>query len=445
MERVHIQLLTGLPASAYARLRDAQRQAGAVWNVCCERHRQARISGERWPRRRELQQATKGDQFALHSQSVQMVVHAFLANVDTTRQLRAEGDRHMRYPYKTKRYYPVHWPRQAMAVYAHKIVLPMGRGRESIVLARPGGLPDDGAACKLVWNGAGYELHWSIGEPDTPLKRAGTRATADLGQIHQVALTVETGEALVVSGRGIRSEKRRLSKTHGRLARVQSRCKKGSRRWWKLQSARNRQAARSRRRIRDLRHKGVRAAVDFCEAQGVNRLYIGNPQGVRSRDCGRHHNQRMSQWEYGKDLDYFEDKSQKAGIECFNGTERGTSSHCPECGHRHKPRGREWRCKKCGFSGHRDVVGGVNMHPIAYGNRIAFPHRITYLRPGRDNAFRQAAGMNNPSLGSSSGPDTGQSHGTVAAARSHAQPPGSPGSREGQGKRSAQRSEAHPL
>ncbi|WP_166791619.1 zinc ribbon domain-containing protein, partial [Candidatus Methylacidiphilum fumarolicum] len=64
------------------------------------------------------------------------------------------------------------------------------------------------------------------------------------------------------------------------------------------------------------------------------------------------------------------------------GDERGTSSRCPECGHRHKPNGRNWRCPKCGFQGHRDVVGGVNRHPLAFGQVVPFPTRITYLRPG---------------------------------------------------------------
>ncbi|WP_079199625.1 zinc ribbon domain-containing protein [Candidatus Methylacidiphilum fumarolicum] len=62
----------------------------------------------------------------------------------------------------------------------------------------------------------------------------------------------------------------------------------------------------------------------------------------------------MSQWEYGKDLDYLMQKSEQARIACFTGDERGTSSRCPECGHRHKPNGRNWRCPKCGFQGHRD-------------------------------------------------------------------------------------------
>ena len=99
---------------------------------------------------------------------------------------------------------------------------------------------------------------------------------------------------------------------------------------------------------------------------------------------GRHHNQRMSQWEYGKDIDYLTHKIELAGMSSFIGSERGTSSRCPACGHRHKPKGREWACKACGFRGHRDLVGSINMHPIAFGEKPIFPaaFAITYLRPG---------------------------------------------------------------
>jgi putative transposase len=90
----------------------------------------------------------------------------------------------------------------------------------------------------------------------------------------------------------------------------------------------------------------------------------------------------MSQWEYGKDIDYLQQKSEQDRIVCFTGDERGTSSRCPVCGHRHKLKGRNWRCKACGFEGHRDIVGAVNMHQIAYNQVVPFPKRITYLRPG---------------------------------------------------------------
>ena len=50
------------------------------------------------------------------------------------------------------------------------------------------------------------------------------QATVDLGEIHQAAVTTNTGAALVVSGRGIRSLKRRHQMALGQLARKRKRC-----------------------------------------------------------------------------------------------------------------------------------------------------------------------------------------------------------------------------
>ena len=93
---------------------------------------------------------------------------------------------------------------------------------------------------------------------------------------------------------------------HGSLATKLARCKKGSKRWHTLNSARNGYALRAERRIRDMRHKGTRQVIDFCQANEVSNLYIGDPDGVRYTPSGRKHNQRMSQWEYGKDIEYLD-------------------------------------------------------------------------------------------------------------------------------------------
>jgi putative transposase len=197
-------------------------------------------------------------------------------------------------------------------------------------------------------------------------------------------VTTNTGVALVVSGRGIRSLKRRHNMALGQIAKKRKRCQKGSRRARKLQAARRRMSARKRRQIRDLRHKGTRAVIAFCQQQGVSSLFIGNPNGVRTKNSGRHHNQRMAQWEYGQDMAYLSCKSKQAHIESFTGPERGTSSRCPACGWKQKVKGRVWRCRnpRCSFVGHRDVVGSVNMHPLAFGTKIDFPAQVTYQRPG---------------------------------------------------------------
>ena len=397
MERVRIVSLKGIRNRQSAMIRAGQMEAARVWTVCRDMHIAARQEHGQWPKRDALQKATKG-RFALHSQSVQMVTHAFLANVDTAQQLRTQSRTKIRYPYKDKTFYPLIWPAQAMHLRDKRIVLPMGRGHASLVVPRPDWLTEK-AACRIVWNGVHNELHVTLSKPDTPpmdlssLETTGRQATVDLGQIHQAAVATNTGEALVVSGRGLRSLKRQHSKQLGEMASKRARCTKGSRRWRKLSKTRATLTLRCERRVRDLRHKGTRQVVDFCKKRGIEALFVGNPDGIRRKNSGRHHNQRISQWEYGRDIDYLQQKSEQDRIVCFIGDERGTSSQCPVCGHRHKPKGRNWRCKVCGFEGHRDIVGAVNLHPIAYGQVVPFPKRITYLRPG--------------SLRRSSSPDTG--------------------------------------
>ncbi len=372
----------------FARMTAAQMEAAKVWNLCVQIHKQARMSHTKWPGRNELQKATKGGQFALHSQSVQMVVHAFLANIDTTRKLRqTHPQMKMKYPWREKRFYPVKWPAQAVSRENGRVVLPMGKGRNSLVL--PLDLPENSGACSLVWNN-GFELHVCIETHEAEEAPGHVHATVDLGEIHLATVSTNTGEALIVTGRGIRSLKRQRSKQLGKIAKKQSRCKDHSRRWRKLQRAKNKIKARAERRVRDLRHKATRKVIDFCQEKKVGSLFIGNPHGVRNRNSGRHHNQRMSLWEYGKDIDYLTQKSKQAHIMSFTGSERGTSSQCPACGHKHKPKGRNWACRKCGFTGHRDIVGSVNMHPLAFGEHVSFPRCVTYLRPGLSRSSSRA-------------------------------------------------------
>ena len=104
----------------------------------------------------------------------------------------------------------------------------------------------------------------------------------------------------------------------------------------------------------------------------------------------------MGLWEFYKDIQYIKEKAKSSNMLCFTGSERGTSSTCPACDAKKKVRGHVWKCGCCKFTGHRDIVGAVNMHPLDFEEKVMFPHSITYLRPG---AIR----------GRSSSPDTGQS------------------------------------
>src|SRR5215471_15880638 len=162
MNTVKIYRLHHLSYKQFSCLKAAQMEAAQVWNACMETHKAARITHTRWPGREALQKATKGH-FALHSQSVQMVVAAFLANIETTRQLhQSHPQMKMKYPWRTKRFYPVKWPAQAVSYERGRVVLPMGKGRPSLVLRIS--LPENSGACSLVWN-HGFELHVCVGLP----------------------------------------------------------------------------------------------------------------------------------------------------------------------------------------------------------------------------------------------------------------------------------------
>src|SRR5256714_6046972 len=348
MQTVKIYQLNHLSHKQFQRLKAAQMEAARVWNLCCQTHKEARMARLSWPGRDGLQKATKG-QFALHSQSVQMVVQAFLATIETTRTLRQRHPQmKTKYPWRQKRFYPVKWPAQAASREHGRVVLPMGRGRASIVLALS--LPEQSGACSLVWNN-GFELHVCIEIPQAEEAPGHVDATVDLGEIHLAAVTTNTGKAMIVTGRGIRSLKRQRNQQLGKMAKKQARCPKYSRRWKKLQKAKNKQCRRAERRIHNQRHQATRKVINFCVENKVGSLFIGNPHGVRNQKNGRHQNQRMSLWEYGKDIDYLTHKAKQARISCFTGSERGTSSQCPCCGHKHKPRNRNWMCRACGVTG----------------------------------------------------------------------------------------------
>src|SRR5262245_32419665 len=68
METVHIYSLKGLRPGYQARLSPAQMEAAGVWMVCRDLHLAARKFHTRWPKRDELQKATK-DRFALHRET----------------------------------------------------------------------------------------------------------------------------------------------------------------------------------------------------------------------------------------------------------------------------------------------------------------------------------------------------------------------------------------
>ena len=106
-----------------------------------------------------------------------MICQAFLANVDSTRANRRQGIKNMKYPWRTKKFYPVSWAAQSVNYSGGKLTLPMGKGRKPLAFKLD--LDFVPGACSLVWN-RGFELHIKQEVIVEDKKTTGVKATIDL-------------------------------------------------------------------------------------------------------------------------------------------------------------------------------------------------------------------------------------------------------------------------
>ena len=86
-------------------------------------------------------------------------------------------------------------------------------------------------------------------------------------------------------------------------------------------------STRTEKRLKDLHLQGTHKEIDFCRQNDVKEVFVGSPDGVKRNRCGRGHNQRISWWEYSKDIKHLKENNEKFGM-CFTGSERETSSQC---------------------------------------------------------------------------------------------------------------------
>ncbi len=313
----------------------------------------------------------------LHAHSRDAAQQAFHRACKTARKNRPLG---ARCPRRHKFYRTTVWKNTGIRIREGKMLLARARGRPPVEVRLPAHLSTLPAAAfrevRLVWDRAARRYFWHVVVEDgsQPPPPPGERTAAvDLGEVHPAALcdsgvdspspTPEDGHLPVVfSARALRSVYQYTAKRLAEIQREQARKKKSSRRWKRLQRRKNRFLARQKRRARDIRHKVSRAVVDEARRRGVGTLVIGD---VRDAADGRRlspaSRQKISLWSHGQLRWAITYKAEAAGMRVQLVDEAYTSQTCPQCGGRHKPTGRVFRCPACGFVSHRDIVGAANL------------------------------------------------------------------------------------
>jgi putative transposase len=302
----------------------------------------------------------------LHAHSIDAAQQGFGKACKTAKANRAQG---AHYPHKRKYYRTTVWKNTGLRREGRDLILVRARGLAPVCVPLPtplATLPQKAfKEARLVYNKASRYYEWHVVVEDgfvpTPIQ-TGVAAAVDLGEIHPAVIT-DGHEACVVSCRELRAVSQKTNKQLAKFQQAQSRLKRGSRRWQRVQRHKSRFLAKQKWRRRDLEHKASRAVVEWAIEHQVETIAIGDVRDIA--DGKRLHpnaQQKISNWSHGQMRRYIGYKAEAAGITVVdNVNEAYTSQTCASCGNRHKPTGRIYSCPACGVVVHRDVQGAANI------------------------------------------------------------------------------------
>jgi putative transposase len=245
---------------------------------------------------------------------------------------------------------------------------------------------------RLVYDRIGKRYHWHLVVDDSALPPdppGDQTLAADLGEIHPAAVANEQGQVVIFTARELRALNQYRHKKLSRLQASQSRCKKRSRRWKRLQRRKVYLLARNKRQRRDIEHKVTRAITNHAQAERAKRLVVGDVREVgKGKRLTATSQQKVSGWSHGRQIAYLTYKLAAEGIVVERQSEAYSSKTCCGCGASNKPTGRRYQCRVCGFVGHRDANGAVNQVSKAlYGEYSHIqPRSVKYRR-----AFRRSS------------------------------------------------------
>jgi putative transposase len=209
-------------------------------------------------------------------------------------------------------------------------------------------------------------------------------ASIDLGEIHSITSIDSSGNAIIITGRLMRSIKQLRNKEQAKIYKRLSKCTKGSRQYKKYMVALTDLSVKTNRKINDCIHKISKLYLDFCILNNISTIYYGDldsaTRSTRQKKKGKGLvRQKLSQWNFGYLMARIENRLTKHGIIAIKVKEYYTSSKCPSCTKLNKPKNREYVCS-CGYKQHRDIVGAINILNDNGGYTLKYYKNKKYLQ-----------------------------------------------------------------
>ena len=355
----------------YQYLMQCSKWAGDCWNKLVKADNDFYKENGRLMQKSELQSFVKNIT-PLHAVGNQHVYLKYYVARDAMFRSRNAGhkdSKKVELPHKHKKYFVVGWNVFCYSIdYKNKIlklskkVDKNGKKQNPIVCSFKT-MPKHVVEIELIYrDGLCLAVKYKEPKTNTDIKTNNV-AAIDLGEIHSITSIDNNCNAIIITGRKIRSIKRLQNKEQAKLRSKRDKLTKGSRQYRKYSRAIYKLKVKTDKQILDCVHKISKLYLDYCIENGISKVYYGDVDSCTRNTKERTNKllgQKLNDWCYGLLMLQLENKLSRYKIELVKVSEAYSSKTCPHSGHRHKPTGRNYECQ-CGYKQHRDVVGAMNI------------------------------------------------------------------------------------
>lgn len=372
------------------------RLSAEVWNLCVELDKKYKKEYGKSINQTNLQKQTKNC-VPLHSKNIQHVVHKYLFARDSMwKSIKAEHENSdkVKLPYKHKKYFTSGWDYQSIKVDYDKGIIMLSKPKTVVdgkmrvlkpIKCYSKNIPQNIVEIELIWKGKLY-LAVKYKEKAEYLQiDSNNSAAIDLGEIHAITSIDNNGNAIIITGRQMRSYKRFRNKKQAALRHKMSKCTKYSNQWNKYNKAMQKLKYKTDKKINDALHKITRHYLDYCLMNNIKTVYYGDLDSLtrnskKNKKGSKKTRQKINQWDYGELIRLLEPKLSRHNIELIKVKEYYTSQKCPNCKQLNKPTNRNYKCKYCGYTQHRDIAGAINILNDNDDKNVRYYKNLKYLQ-----------------------------------------------------------------
>ena len=320
----------------YQYLMQCNRWAGDCWNKLVEADNDFYKENGRLMKKSELQSFVKNltPLHAAGNQYVYIKYETARTAMFKSRDAEHENSNKVKLPYKNKKYFVTGWNVFCYSIdyKNHKLSLAKkvdeNGNKQKPIICSFKTMPRYVVEIELIYrDGLCLAVKYKEPKVNTNIETNNV-AAIDLGEIHSITSIDNNGNAIIITGRKIRSIKRLQNKEQAKLRSKRDKLTKGSIQYRKYSRAIYKLSVKTDKQILDCVHKISKLYLDYCIENGISKVYYGDLDSCTRNTKERANKlvgQKLNDWCYGLLMLQLENKLSRYGIELVKVSEAYSS------------------------------------------------------------------------------------------------------------------------